>query len=100
MIHEYIRKLSNRRGAPSSGVVYARARATCDNLAQYLRNHGVGARPYHRGIPAGRLNTTLKEWLDGEACEVVICTVAFGLGIDKGDVRLVNFLHHDNIRRT
>jgi superfamily II DNA helicase RecQ len=89
LIHDYIRKLSNRRGCPSSGIIYARTRATCDELARYLRNHGVAARPYHRGVPNSKLNSTLKEWLDGSVCEVVCCTVAFGLGIDKGDVRCV-----------
>lgn len=49
-IHEYIATLHRRRGRPSSGIVYCRARATCDELSAYLRGKGLSARPYHRGI--------------------------------------------------
>ncbi|KAI0042405.1 P-loop containing nucleoside triphosphate hydrolase protein [Auriscalpium vulgare] len=46
----YISGLHQRRNRPSSGIVYCRARATCDELSQYLRGKGLSARPYHKGI--------------------------------------------------
>ncbi|KAF8317687.1 ATP-dependent DNA helicase, partial [Clavulina sp. PMI_390] len=93
LIYDYIHKLSDRRGMSSSGIIYARTRAICDDLALYLRNNGIAARPYHRGIPSSRLSSTLSEWLKGEGCDVVCCTIAFGMGIDKPDVRYV--IHYD-----
>jgi bloom syndrome protein len=58
-----------------------------------MRGKGLAARPYHRGIARPRLDRTLQEWSEGDGlCDVVCCTVAFGLGIDKGDVRYVVLL--------
>ena len=50
-IFEYITTLYRRRGQASSGIVYCRARKTCDDLASYLRGKGLNAKPYHRGVP-------------------------------------------------
>lgn len=94
-ILNYIQTLTTRRGGkPCCGIVYARQRKTCDELADFLRRNGVQARPYHRGIQPKRLDDTLREWEEGEGrCDVVVATVCFGMGIDKGDVRYV--LHYD-----
>src|SRR5258707_2487059 len=75
-IHTYIRSLTERRGRPSAGIIYARTRATCDDLSIYLRRKGLAARPYHRGMHSQRLDMTLQEWLDGEGlwCDW-LCTV-------------------------
>ena len=86
-ILEYITGLASRRGSGSCGIVYARTRKTCDELAEFLRRRGIQARPYHRGIAAQRLDTTLREWSEGDRCDVVVATVCFGMGIDKADVR-------------
>ncbi|KIM30825.1 hypothetical protein M408DRAFT_327788 [Serendipita vermifera MAFF 305830] len=93
-VKEYILKFHKRRGMPSTGIVYSRTRQSCDEMAQYLRGKGIGAKPYHRGIPSKTLDRTLKEWETEESGTTVVCaTVAFGLGIDKGDVRYV--IHAD-----
>ena len=49
-VHDFITTLYRRRGRPSSGIVYCRMKATCDELSAYLRGKGLSARPYHRGI--------------------------------------------------
>jgi len=49
-IYEYIAALHRRRGRPSSGIIYCRAKVTCDELSAYLRGKGINAKPYHRGI--------------------------------------------------
>jgi superfamily II DNA helicase RecQ len=49
-IYEYIVALHRRRGRPSSGIIYCRAKVTCDELSAYLRGKGLNAKPYHRGI--------------------------------------------------
>ncbi|KAJ7256834.1 P-loop containing nucleoside triphosphate hydrolase protein [Mycena haematopus] len=96
-ISDYIFTLYERRGRPSSGIVYCRSRASCDELSGYLRGKGLHSRPYHRGIPSSTLDKTLKEWSRGGAgdggVDVVCATIAFGLGIDKGDVRYI--IHYD-----
>ncbi|KAF8895592.1 P-loop containing nucleoside triphosphate hydrolase protein [Infundibulicybe gibba] len=93
-IFEYITKLYRKRSRPSSGVIYCRTRATCDGLASYLRGKGLNARPYHRGIGSSILDKTLQEWTiggsGGGGIDVVVATIAFGLGIDKSDVRWVD----------
>ncbi|TFY65529.1 hypothetical protein EVJ58_g1919 [Rhodofomes roseus] len=94
---EYIHGLHDRRGRPSSGIIYCRTRARCDDLAAYLRGKGLNARPYHRGVKPAQLDRTLKEWETGGTGEggvdVVCATIAFGMGIDKADVRYI--LHYD-----
>ncbi|EMD39586.1 hypothetical protein CERSUDRAFT_111898 [Gelatoporia subvermispora B] len=96
-IHKYISRLHERRGRPSSGIIYCRTRKTCDELSQFLRGKGLNARPYHRGIPPATLDRTLADWEIGGSDEggvdVVCATVAFGMGIDKADVRYI--IHYD-----
>ena len=49
-IYEYIENLHCRRGRASSGIVYCRTRALCDELADFLRKKGIQAKAYHRGL--------------------------------------------------
>ncbi|KAL5524624.1 hypothetical protein ACEPAF_9764 [Sanghuangporus sanghuang] len=96
-VYQFIASLHQRRGRPSSGIVYCRLRSTCDDLSHYLRRNGINARPYHRGLKPKELDRTLQEWQEGgngeTGCDVVIATIAFGMGIDKADVRYV--VHYD-----
>ncbi|KDD75784.1 hypothetical protein H632_c501p2 [Helicosporidium sp. ATCC 50920] len=71
-----------------SGVVYARLRTTCDWLADKLVEAGVDAEAYHAGKDPGRRATVQRAWSEGST-RVVVATVAFGMGIDKADVRWV-----------
>ncbi|KZT11848.1 ATP-dependent DNA helicase [Laetiporus sulphureus 93-53] len=96
-VFEYISGLHRRRGQPSSGIIYCRTRARCDDLSAYLRGKGLNARPYHRGIRPSVLDRTLEDWACGGTgkggVDVVCATIAFGMGIDKADVRYI--LHYD-----
>ncbi|CAK5283923.1 unnamed protein product, partial [Mycena citricolor] len=91
-IHDCISTLYQRRGQVSSGIVYCRTRAGCDEVSGFLRGRGIQARPYHRGINSSTLDKTLSQWTQG-GVDVVCATIAFGLGIDKGDVRYI--IHYD-----
>jgi bloom syndrome protein len=49
-IFDYITTIYRRRGRASSGVIYCRKRATCDELSRYLSMKGIRSKPYHRGV--------------------------------------------------
>ncbi|KAI9460272.1 ATP-dependent DNA helicase [Russula earlei] len=93
----YIKGLHSRRGRPSTGIIYCRTRVTCDDLSNYLRGKGLNCRPYHKGVMPAILDQTLKEWEEGgngkEGVDIVCATIAFGMGIDKSDVRYI--IHYD-----
>ncbi|TFK23047.1 ATP-dependent DNA helicase [Coprinopsis marcescibilis] len=92
-IRNYIRTLHQRRGKPSCGIVYCRTKAACDEVSQLLKKAGIKADCYYRGIPSATLDSTLRQWLGGRGVDVVVATIAFGMGIDKSDVRYV--IHYD-----
>ncbi|MDQ1443799.1 MAG: ATP-dependent helicase RecQ [Acidimicrobiaceae bacterium] len=78
--------------AAKPGIVYAATRRTTEVLAQELRAAGTAALAYHGGMAAGLRTEAQSAFMDGEA-EVVVATTAFGMGIDKADVRFV--YHYD-----
>jgi len=71
-----------------SAIVYRLSRSGSSSLAGWLRRHGVPALAYHAGLDAGERAFVQDEFLAGR-CRVVVATVAFGMGVDKPDVRLV-----------
>ncbi len=75
-----------------SGVVYAGTRNTVEEIAGFLAQYGISAEPYHAGLPDDQRRETQARFIDGR-CRVIVATSAFGMGIDKPDVRFV--LHHD-----
>ncbi len=79
-----------RRG--ESGIVYCLSRRTTEATAELLRQHRVRALAYHAGLDAETRTRVQDAWQAGEA-EVVVATVAFGMGIDKPDIRYV--VHRD-----
>ncbi|KAJ3984390.1 ATP-dependent DNA helicase [Lentinula detonsa] len=97
-ICDYICGLHRKRGKVSCGIIYCRTKNTCNSMSGYLRCKGLSARPYHRGVTPGTLAKTLKEWStpggsENGGIDVVVATIAFGLGIDNGDVRYI--IHYD-----
>jgi ATP-dependent DNA helicase RecQ len=73
-------------GAPA--IVYARSRRSCEEIARTLRGHGIGAEHYHAGLDSGERTRVQEAFIAGRT-PVVVATTAFGMGIDKPDVRLV-----------
>ncbi|HEX6366004.1 MAG TPA: DNA helicase RecQ [Agromyces sp.] len=75
-------------GNPVSGIVYALSRASTEKLADFLAANGVDAMPYHAGLDAETRRRTQERFLREDGV-VVVATIAFGMGIDKPDVRFV-----------
>lgn len=80
--------LSICKGVPGTGIVYLRHRSKCEDVAAVLKANGIPASFYHAGL--GRLERSERQesWKKGDL-RVVVCTNAFGMGIDKPDVRFV-----------
>ena len=71
-----------------SGIVYARSRRKTMEVASLLSKNNVSATFYHAGLSPEERTKRQKQWLTGE-CKVIVATNAFGMGIDKSDVRFV-----------
>lgn len=79
-------------GVPGTGLIYVATRSNAEWWADRLQERGVEAAAYHAGLPSARRATVQQDWLQG-AVRVVCATNAFGMGIDKPDVRFV--IHAD-----
>ncbi|HVE13408.1 MAG TPA: DNA helicase RecQ [Elusimicrobiota bacterium] len=77
-----------RRHPGEGGIVYAQTRKDVERLAEGLRSHGVSCAPYHAGLPADERKTA-QEGFVNERLDVVVATIAFGMGIDRSNVRYV-----------
>jgi len=75
-----------------SGIVYCLSRKKVEEIAQVLQVNGINAVPYHAGLDA-KTRAKHQDMFLMEDCDVVVATIAFGMGIDKPDVRYV--IHHD-----
>ncbi len=75
----------------NSGIVYCLSRAKVEDVASWLNREGIRALPYHAGMPAGERGANQDAFLKDEGL-CLVATVAFGMGIDKPDVRYVAHL--------
>ena len=75
-----------------SGIVYCMARKEVESLAQILQVNNISALPYHAGMDTEERSKNQDAFLM-EKCQVIVATIAFGMGIDKPDVRFV--VHYD-----
>lgn len=90
VIKEIIRYIKYNTG--KSGIIYCLSRKKVEEVAEALNLNGIKALPYHAGLePKVRAETQDKFLM--EDAEVIVATIAFGMGIDKPDVRFV--IHHD-----
>ncbi|WP_088341850.1 DNA helicase RecQ [Robiginitalea sediminis] len=81
-----------KKNAGKSGIIYCLSRKRVEELAQVLQVNGVSAVPYHAGFDA-KTRAKYQDMFLMEEVDVVVATIAFGMGIDKPDVRYV--IHHD-----
>lgn len=72
-----------------SGIVYCLSRNDCDALAESLNRAGIQALAYHAGLNDGDREYVQSKWINQDGCQVICATIAFGMGIDKPDVRYV-----------
>ena len=84
-------KFISSEHAGEAGIVYCLSRRKVDETAQWLTSHGVRALPYHAGMDAVARRRTQDTFLRDDGV-VVVATIAFGMGIDKPDVRFVAHL--------
>jgi len=87
-------KLNTERRFPS--IVYVTLQQTAETVAAYLKKSGILARAYHAGLPDDVRSSTQDDFMQGR-CEVIVATIAFGMGIDKADIRAV---YHYNLPKT
>jgi len=74
-----------------AGIVYCLARNTVEEVAAFLAGHGIAAAPYHAGLDA-KARADSQRRFKSEDGQVIVATIAFGMGIDKPDVRFVAHL--------
>lgn len=73
---------------PGTGIVYVRNRRKTRETAEFLQRHGISADFYHAGLDSAERDRKQQEWMDGKT-RIIVSTNAFGMGIDKPDVRFV-----------
>ena len=82
---QLLRVINNVEGA---GIVYVRLREAAEKVAAFLHDNGISASYYHGGLPYTERNMRQDEWVSGKT-RIMVATNAFGMGIDKADVRFV-----------
>ena len=75
-------------GEGKTSIVYARTRRQTEDTAAYLQQYGLRAAAYHAGLPSEQRTRTQQDWMQNRI-RCIVATNAFGMGIDKPDVRLV-----------
>ncbi len=87
---QIIRYIKNNKG--KSGIIYCLSRKKVEELAELLKANGIKALPYHAGLESA-VRTKHQDMFLNEEVDVIVATIAFGMGIDKPDIRYV--IHYD-----
>ena len=87
-----IAEIINKKYRMQSGIIYCLSRKNCEDIAGKLRdNYSIRAHHYHAGMEPEEKKQVQREWQEGKY-KVIVATIAFGMGIDKANVRFV--IHH------
>ncbi|PMZ30125.1 recombinase RecQ, partial [Pseudomonas sp. GW247-3R2A] len=78
--------MSERPGQPS--IVYVTLQKTAEHIAEHLGRNGIQAEAYHAGLPHEQREAIQKRFMGGQS-NCIVATIAFGMGIDKSDIRNV-----------
>ncbi|SPJ71081.1 related to recQ gene for DNA helicase [Fusarium torulosum] len=80
----------NERIESVPGIIYTISRDECESLSAALRDEGIGARPFHAKLSKEVKEETLSKWINNvPGYDIIVATTAFGMGIDKNNVRFV-----------
>ncbi|GAA0283973.1 RecQ family ATP-dependent DNA helicase [Pseudomonas rhodesiae] len=85
-----IQWMNERAGQPS--IVYVTLQKTAEQIAEHLNRHGIQAEAYHAGLPHDKREGIQQRFMEGRS-NCIVATIAFGMGIDKSDIR--NVVHFD-----
>jgi ATP-dependent DNA helicase RecQ len=86
LLKQVLEVLDRHKG--EAGIIYCLRRADVDELTEALRSLGHNAMPYHAGLPPEQ-RKTVQDAFAAERCDLVVATVAFGMGIDRSNIRFV-----------
>src|SRR5207245_2696452 len=88
-----VQQLVRNQERGGSGIVYVATRKAATQLARLLRDRNIAAQAYHGGLPTPERHQIQEQFMQGEL-DVVVATNAFGMGVDKAEIRFV--LHYDH----
>ncbi|EKD58242.1 MAG: ATP-dependent DNA helicase RecQ [uncultured bacterium] len=76
------------KSIPGNGIIYAITRKETEELVKFFAMHGVNAAAYHAGMPAHKRSRIQSDFMENKF-KVIVATIAFGMGVDKADIRFV-----------
>lgn len=88
--------IEEKKNKGKSGIVYCFKRNVCEEITKDLRKRGVQAMSYHAGLSVNLRKTTQEKWIQGKV-QILVATVAFGMGIDRANV---SFIIHYNLPKS
>ncbi|HEX8123324.1 MAG TPA: ATP-dependent DNA helicase RecQ [Solirubrobacteraceae bacterium] len=91
--HKHRALLERVTGTPGPGIVYCATKKGAERVAKELRERGVRAQHYHGGLSARTRSERQRRFMENDGVDVMVATIAFGMGVDKANVRWV--MHHD-----
>lgn len=91
VIHDITDFILSYEDGQRCGIIYCHKRNDCEEVSSSLVSHNIKSAPYHAGLNEKDRKLILEKWISGEF-EVVVATIAFGMGIDNPNVRFV--IHH------